>query len=53
MKTQRSLNVFQRSLSFCLAAVVTFSLLRGIDQLAQQPQAADGWALHSSTRSQG
>ena len=49
MNTPCALNVFQRSIAFCLAAIVTFSLLGGIDQLAQQPPAADGWATHASS----
>ena len=39
----------QRGVSFCLAALVTLSLLGGIDQLAQHPVADQAWAAQVST----
>ncbi len=44
MNQQAGLNLFHRAVAFCLAAMVTLSLLGGIDQLAHQPQLADAWA---------
>jgi hypothetical protein len=44
MASTFNLNVFQRSLSFCAAALLTLSLLGGIDHLAQPQTAADQWA---------
>ena len=49
MNTQISLSFLQRSVAFCLAAMVTLSLLGGIDQLAHQPQTSEGWAAHAAT----
>ncbi len=49
MKTPHALNIYQRCIAFCLAAMVTLGLLGGIDQLAQPHQATDGWATHTSS----
>ena len=38
----------QRGVSLCLAAVVTLSLLGGIDHLAQHPVADAAWAAQTS-----
>ncbi len=36
--------LLQRSVAFCLATMITFSLLGGIDWLAQPQHAAQDWA---------
>jgi hypothetical protein len=44
MNQHTGLNLLQRAVALCLAAMVTVGLLGGIDQLAQQPQLSDAWA---------
>lgn len=48
MNQQTGLKLFHRAVSFCIAALITFSLLGGIDQLAHQPQLAEAWAAQTA-----
>jgi hypothetical protein len=43
-----SQSLIQRSVALCLSAVLTLAMLGGIDHLAAQPDAASGWAQHST-----
>ena len=43
-------NVFHRTVSFCLAAVMTLAMLGSIDQLAQADAAAPQMAQAPATR---
>ncbi len=47
MNQHTGLNLFNRAVSFCIAALITFSLLGGIDQLAHLPQVAEAWAAQT------
>ena len=44
MNASNSLNLIQRGIAMCMAAMVTLAMLGGIDQLAHQQQASDAWA---------
>jgi hypothetical protein len=43
-----SQSFIQRSVAFCLSAVLTLAMLGGIDHLAVQPDAAAGWAQQNT-----
>lgn len=45
-----SSNLLHRSVSFCLAAVLTVAMLGAVDQLAQPEVAAPQWAQQTATR---
>ena len=49
MNAPHPLNLLQRFVAFFGAAVVTLSLLGGINQLAHITQTADTWAGHADT----
>ena len=48
MNQQTGLKLFHRVVSFCMAALITFGLLGGIDQLAHHPQQAEAWAAKTA-----
>ena len=45
-----SQSLIQRSVSLCLAAVLTLAMLGGIDQLSQPDEQPPQWAQQTSVR---